>query len=513
MGLSLISSQQSMALILFYFFFFLPVTLSYEVEEPLLYGSFPDGFMWGTATAAYQIEGGWDEDGKGPNIWDIFTNVPGNIVDGSSGDVACDSYHQYERDIELMKNLGMTSYRLSISWARVLPNGVGEPNAAGIKYYRDLLTKLHAAEIEPVVTLYHWDLPQALEEQGGWLNSSVADWFEEYSDLCFKEFGGLVKMWITLNEPRVTALQAYGDGSMAPGIEGIGTTSYISAHNQIRAHARAYRLYKNKFSEGQGGQVGITLNIHWAEPQDPLNTTHREASETTIQFSLGWFAQPILVDGKYPAVMREKVDAKSKAQGFPNSRLPKFTVEEEQMIKNSSDFLGINFYTSELVYPEDEGVEDVSYHKDDDVALYKDPTWYTSGSSWLMVTPWGLRSIMNWIKEHYPDIAVYVTENGFSDRLGNLDDLQRIYYYKHYLNQLLKATIVDGVNVKGYFAWSLLDNFEWGKGYSEKFGLHFVNMTDPGRARTPKQSAFYYSKIVQQNGFQETDDPCFDLFQ
>ena len=331
-------------------------------------------------------------------------------------------------------------------------------------------------------------------------------------EVSLREFGGLVKTWITLNEPRVTSLQGYGDGSMAPGIEGMGTTSYISAHNQIRAHARAYRLYKDKFAEGQGGRIGITLNIHWAEPEDPEDPTHVEASETIIQFALGWFAQPILVDGKYPAVMREKVDAKSEAQGFPTSRLPEFTAEEEQMIKNSSDFLGINFYTSEIVYPSDESTEDVSYYNDDDVASYKDPNWYTSGSSWLMVTPWGLRSIMKWIKTHYEDVDVYVTENGVSDRLGNLDDLHRIYYYKHYLNQLLKSITLDEVPVKGYFAWSLLDNFEWAKGYSEKFGLHQVNMTDPDRARAPKQSAYYYSKIVEQNGFVETDDPCLALF-
>ena len=481
-------------------FLLFPKFLAYEPEEPLLYGSFPDDFMWGTATAAYQIEGAWNEDGKGPNIWDTFTKVPGHIVDGSNGDVACDSYHQYPKDIELMKDLELNSYRLSISWARVLPSGVGEPNLEGIQYYRDLLTMLHAAEIEPIVTLYHWDLPQVLEDQGGWLNSSVADWFEEYADLCFKEFGGLVKMWITLNEPRVTSLQGYGDGSMAPGINGIGTTSYISAHNQIRAHARAYRLYKEKFTEGQGGKIGITLNIHWAEPENPRNETHNEASETAIQFALGWFAHPILVDGKYPAVMKDKIDAKSKAQGYPSSRLPMFTEEESELIRNSSDFLGINFYTSEIVFPHNEGIEDVSYHNDDDVIMYKDPNWYTSGSSWLMVTPWGLRSIMQWIKSHYGDVDVYVTENGVSDKLGNLDDLHRIYYYKHYLNQLLKSIVLDGVQVKGYFAWSLLDNFEWAKGYTEKFGLHRVNMTDPARMRTPKQSAYYYSKIVKQNG-------------
>merc|ERR1711874_228056 len=373
---------------------------------------------------------------------------------------------------------------------------------------RNLITSLVDAGISPAVTLYHWDLPQALQERGGWLTEEVADWFEEYADLCFREFGDTVKFWITLNEPRVTSLGAYGEGNMAPGIVGIGTTSYISAHNQILAHARAYRLYQEKYRASQGGQVGITLNIHWAEPENPEDPTHREASDRVIQFALGWFAQPILLTGDYPAVMREKIDAKSEAQGYPESRLPTFTAEQQAMVANSSDFLGINFYTSEIVYPVDEGVEDVSYFKDDDADLYKDPTWFTSGSDWLMVTPWGLRKILSWVGSHYPGVDVYITENGVSDKLGNLDDLQRIYYYKHYVNQVLKSIKLDAIPVKGYFAWSLMDNFEWGNGYTEKFGLHYVNMTDPGRARLAKNSSKYFSKLIKVNGFDESNSDC-----
>jgi len=481
--------------------------VAYNPEEELLFESFPNNFVWGTATAAYQIEGAWNEDGKGENIWDVWTKVPGNVVDGSTGEVACDSYHQYMTDIELLKQLGVKSYRFSISWARILPQGVGETNQLGIAYYRNLIDALVEAGIEPAVTLYHWDLPQALEDLGGWLNEDVADWFEQYADICFQEFGDIVKFWITLNEPRVTSLSGYGAGNFAPGVEGIGTNSYISAHNQIIAHAKAYRLYQSKYFESQGGKVGISLNIHWAEPQDPLDLAHREASDRVVEFALGWFANPIFVNGQYPDIMREQVDRKSEQQGFPVSRLPVFTEDQANMVANSSDFLGINFYTSEMVYPLDEGYDEVSYHKDDDAELYRDPTWYASGL--YPLTPWGLRSTMKWIKSHYPGVDVYVTENGVSDMIGSLDDLQRIYYLKHYINQLLKSIILDEVPVRGYFVWSLLDNFEWSSGYTKKFGLNRVNFTDPARPRTVKKSFFYYNKLIRKNGFTENDSPCF----
>ena len=213
---------------------FIALTICYEAEEDLLYDHFPPDFIWGAATAAYQIEGGWNEDGKGPSIWDVFTKEDGHIIDNSSGDVACDSYHKYKEDVQLLVGMGVDSYRFSISWSRVLPNGIGEKNQAGIDYYNNLINELLSNGIEPAVTLYHWDLPQALHVQGGWLNSSITEWFEEYSRLCFTEFGDRVKYWITLNEPRETSLQGYGNGAHAPGIVGEGTTAYIAAHNQIR---------------------------------------------------------------------------------------------------------------------------------------------------------------------------------------------------------------------------------------------------------------------------------------
>jgi len=317
-----------------------------------------------------------------------------------------------------------------------------------------------------------------------------------------------VKFWITLNEPKETSLQGHGSGTMAPGLKGPGTLVYEAAHNQIRAHAKAYRAYHQDFAEAQGGKIGITLNINWMEPQDPTNEADLEASNTMMNFQLGWYAHAIFVDGQYPTVMREKIDAKSEAQGFPESRLPSFTEEESAMILGSSDFLGMNFYTAQIVYPEDSDPELVDYNADPDVGSYQHDTWYGSGSSWLKVCPWGIRQAINWATREYGAPDIYITENGFSDRLGNIDDLQRIYYYKHYLNQVLKAIKLDGISVKGYYAWSLLDNFEWAMGYSEKFGLHNVNMSDPARTRTPKESSRYLSRLVAENGFSESDGPC-----
>ena len=201
-----------------------------------------------------KIEGGWNEDGKGLNIWDVFSHVPGNIVGDASGDVACNSYHNFRQDVQLIKNMGLGQYRFSIAWARILPLGLGAINEAGVQYYNDLINELIANGITPVVTLYHWDLPQALEDAGGWLNPDVADWFADYSRVCFERFGDRVKFWITLNEPQVTSTRGYGTGKFAPGVVGEGTTAYVAAHNQIRAHAKSYRLYKNDFASQKGKQ-------------------------------------------------------------------------------------------------------------------------------------------------------------------------------------------------------------------------------------------------------------------
>ena len=283
------------------------VSHAYIYEESLLLDSFPVGFKWGVATAAYQIEGGWDEDGKGMNIWDTFTSIPGNIDDGSDGKIACDSYHKYKEDVQLIKSMGLTSYRFSIAWTRIMPNGTLPINQAGINYYNDLITELLANGIEPVATLYHWDIPQAHQDLGGWTDPNIATYFEEYARFCFAQFGANVKQWITLNEPYVTSINGYGTGEHAPGLTGIGDLVYQAAHNQIRAHAKAYRVYETEFKPTQTGMCGITLNIHWKVAENETDQAHLDARETRIQFELGWFGHPIFIDGEYPPIMRQKV--------------------------------------------------------------------------------------------------------------------------------------------------------------------------------------------------------------
>jgi len=504
------------------------IATSYVYEEELLYDTFPEGFKWGSATAAYQIEGAWNEDGKGESIWDKFVHDgQGHIKNDDTGDVACDSYHKYKEDVALLKAMGMNSYRFSIGWTRILPNGIGEVNQAGIDYYNNLIDELLANGIEPAVTLYHWDLPQALEDQGGWLTPEVADWFEEYADTVFAAFGDRVKFWITLNEPKETSLQGYGNGAMAPGqptAVSTGTTGYQAAHNQIRAHGRAYRLYETKYKVEQGGVCGITCNVNWAQPRDEANQDDLQASENNLQFNFGWYLHPIALDGKYPEYMRTQVDTKSAEQGFEVSRLPEFTEEESTMLAGAFDFIGMNFYTSDVVYPEKcesecspDKPSECSYYCDQDIGSTQNDfgaeKWYRAGSSWLQVTPWGIREALKWATKTFTtetkgQPTFYITENGFSDLQGNLDDLQRIYYYKHYINQLLRAIKEDGVDLRGYYAWSLLDNFEWAMGYGEHFGLHTVDMTSDERTRTPKESSKFMAKIVANNGFTEDMGPC-----
>ncbi|CAG0891180.1 unnamed protein product [Cyprideis torosa] len=467
-------------------------------EEPLLYDTFPDDFAWALATSAYQIEGAWDEDGKGLNIWDKWTHETGR----PNGDVACDSYHKWREDIAMLQAVGVTHYRFSISWARVLPEGVGRINPMGIDWYNNFTNGLLEAGIEPMVTLYHWDLPQALEDRGGWLSPDAWDWFEEYADVMFEALGDRVKLWITFNEPWVSAVLGYGNGAHAPGFTNEGEFPYIAGHNMLKSHGRAYRLYQSKYAAEQNGLIGISLNLGdgYAIPDDDT-VENVEAAERNIQFNLGWYAHPIFINGDYPDVMREKIDYKSELQGFPQSRLPYFTEEEKAIIANSADFLGLNYYTASVIRNQENDINWISYFADSDTYPYHDDSWYGSGASWLKVTPFSLRMMLNWIKDNYDNIPVYITENGFSDRAGNLDDMLRVYYYKHYINNVLKAIKLDQCNVRGYTAWALMDNFEWSVGFEERFGLHYVDFEDPNRPRTPKTSAKWYSEIIRNNGF------------
>ena len=330
--------------------------------------------------------------------------------------------------------MGVSHYRFSIAWTRILPNGTSAyVNYKGVSYYSDIIDALISANITPVITLYHWDLPQTLQELGGWLNPDTAEYFAEYSRICFRYFGDRVKFWITINEPWVVAILGHETGEHAPGLNDLdGLYSYQVGHNLLKAHAKAYKIYQDHFKE-QKGQVGISLNINWYEPLDFTNKGHLEATETKRQFAGGWFLQPLLINGDYPAFMRKRI----------GDRLPKFTPEEKGQILGSLDFLGINHYTSSFVFTAlEKATNKAGWFVDSGAEEWQDPRWFSAASSWLKVAPFGLRRLLNWLKLNFDpegQVPIYITENGFSDSLGNLDDLHRIYYLKHYINQLLKG--------------------------------------------------------------------------
>ncbi|XP_052799780.1 lactase/phlorizin hydrolase-like isoform X2 [Mya arenaria] len=471
-----------------------------EHVDGIYYDMFPEDFAWSSATSAYQIEGGWNEDGKGMSIWDEHANTPGKVLNSDNGKVACDSYHKYMDDVKILKDLGTKYYRFSIAWTRLMPDGTNKTiNEKGIAYYNELIDALKDAGIEPMVTLYHWDLPLHLQkENGGWLNQSTTEHFEQYAKLCYERFGDRVKIWITFNEPWIVAYLGYGVASFPPQIWSPGENVYIATHNIIRAHAKAYRAYPKE----QNGRVGITLNVGWSEPFDMFNPDDLEASDRDINFNLGWFAHPIYVNGDYPEVMKINVAEKSKIQGYNKSRLPEFTFQEKIFINGTFDFLGLNFYSSSVITSDKKTDEQGSFDDDKDIRGAGTQDWIGSGSDWLRVTPFGMRKILNWLKKEYNNVPVYVTENGISDRNGTLRDYHRIHYYRTYINEMLKAIKLDGCNVQGYTAWSLMDNFEWGVGYAEKFGLHYVDFKDPTRTRVPKGSAYWYKQIVAEHGYQ-----------
>ncbi|XP_046546593.1 lactase-phlorizin hydrolase-like [Haliotis rubra] len=473
-----------------------------EYEDEFFYGTFPEGFAWSAATASYQVEGAFNEDGKGPSIWDTFTSIPGNIDNGDTGRVSCDSYHNYKEDVRMLSHLGVTHYRFSIAWSRVLPHGTPDiVNQKGIDYYNNLIDELLAVDITPMISLYHWDLPQALQDRGGWLNESITEHFKLYAELCFRMFGDRVKYWFTFNEPWVVSYMGHGTGEMAPGLKEPATYPYIVAHNIIKSHAKAYHLYNDDFRKTQKGHVGIVLNINFVGPRDPLSLGDIQASERGMLFALGWFSDPIFGDGDYPEYMKNIIRDLSRAENRTTSRLPVFTPEEIAKNKGSADFYGMNMYTADEAWSATGVPSPPSYSTDSLVHTAKNPAWLGSGSSWLKVTPFAMRKTLNWFRNRYGDVPIYVTENGVSDRNGSLDDTYRISYYRAYINEALKASQLDGVNVKGYTAWSLMDNFEWARGYSEKFGLYSVNFSDPARPRTPKASAAFYHDVIKDNGF------------
>ncbi|KAK7867986.1 hypothetical protein R5R35_014768 [Gryllus longicercus] len=459
--------------------------------------TFPPTFKFGVATAAYQVEGAWDEDGKGENIWDhLLHKNPEFTEDRANGDIANDSYHRYKEDVQLVKALNVDFYRFSIAWSRILPKGdLSVVNQKGLDYYNNLIDEVVANGIEPMVTIYHWDLPQELQKLGGWTNRETALYFRDYAELLFTSFGDRVKWWITFNDPQVIS-SGYSGDKMAPNVEKPGVGDYLCGHTVLLAHSQAFHLYDSTFRATQKGQVGIVFGGSWAIPKTD-SPDDIAAAERYMQFYLGWFAHPIFSqEGDYPHVMRERVAANSAREGLRRSRLPQFSREEIELLRGSSDFLGLNHYTSFHVEADETG-PCPSLGRDSGAVLSQDPSWPGSGSSWLKVVPWGFRNVLSWIHEQYNGPNIIITENGFSDRDGRIDDMERISYYKSYIQELLKAIHKDGVKVTGYSAWSLMDNLEWASGYREKFGLYQVDYNNPNRTRTPKKSSKFFAEIAR----------------
>ncbi|TLS50185.1 beta-glucosidase [Paenibacillus antri] len=439
---------------------------------------FPDGFRWGAATASYQIEGAAREDGRGPSIWDTFSHTPGNVANGDNGDVACDSYHRYAEDIKLLKELGIKHYRFSVAWPRIFPAGRGEVNAKGLAYYHDFADKLLEAGIEPYCTLYHWDLPQALQDEGGWNNRETIDAFVEYATLMYKEFGGKIKHWMTFNEPWCVSFLSNFLGAHAPGYRDLQLAVNVAHHLHV-AHGRAVKAFRES---GAPGRIGYAPNTEWNEPYSSRQEDIDACRRATGWF-VEWFFDPVF-KGEYPDFLVETFAKRGVTVPIEPGDM--------ETIRQPIDFVGINYYTGRVGrYKEGEFLFDceaidVGYEKTD--------------IGWN-IYPEGFYKVLTYIRDRYGDIPLLITENGacYNDEPGadgRVRDDRRIAYLRKHLIALQRA-IHSGVNVVGYLTWSLMDNFEWAEGYGMRFGLIHVDYDT--LARTKKNSYYWYKHVAETN--------------
>jgi beta-glucosidase len=447
--------------------------------------SFPSGFVWGVATAAYQVEGAVDEDGRGPSIWDAFTRQPGRVANGDTGDVACDHYHRWKDDLDLMRRLGVRAYRFSIAWPRVIPDGDGAVNRRGLDFYDRLVDGLLQRGIMPVPTLYHWDLPQALEERGGWTVRSTADAFAAYARAVADRLGDRIGTWITLNEPWVSAFIGHATGAHAPGRRDL-RQALQAGHHLLLAHARAVPVLR----AAGAGEAGITVNVTDVAPATD-GEDDRRAAELADEQVNGWFIDPIR-RGAYPTRMTEVYG--EHLDGIVQAG-------DLEAIAAPIDFLGINYYFRTHVVaaaPRTAGDDPLG------VLPYRSitpPGLPRTAMGWP-VEPDGLRDLLVRLSGRYPGMPIHVTENGsaWDDVVGpdgSVDDPERTAYLESHVRAVGQA-IEAGADVRGYFAWSLMDNFEWAEGYTKRFGL--VRVDYDTLRRTPKSSARRYSQIVAANG-------------
>ncbi|PNR96216.1 GH1 family beta-glucosidase [Petrotoga sp. 9PWA.NaAc.5.4] len=437
---------------------------------------FPKDFIWGAATASYQIEGSPLADGAGTSIWHRFSHTSGNILNGDTGDIADDHYNRYKEDISIMKHLGLKAYRFSISWPRIFPYGKGKINEKGLDFYNRLVDVLLDAEIIPFVTLYHWDLPAALQDLGGWMNRDIACWYADYADYMFQRLGDRVKNWITLNEPWVMAFIGHFTGEHAPGMKDIyGAFSVV--HNQLRAHSKAVKSFKEE--NIKNGKIGITLSNSSHDP-----ATDSEEDKRAAQLAHEWTNYPLFLNpifkGDYPTLLKEKV----------YEYLPNNYQKDMQDIKEEIDFVGINYYSGDLIKADSNSFLG---GKNVERGLPK------TEMGWE-IYPEGFYKILKGVQDEYNPKEVYVTENGaaFNDKVEEeqVHDESRIEYLKKHFEKAHKA-IEDGVKLKGYFVWSLLDNFEWAWGYSKRFGIVYVDYKT--QKRIIKDSGKWYSNFIKNN--------------
>jgi beta-glucosidase len=444
------------------------------------HSGFPPDFLWGAATAAYQIEGSPLADGAGASIWHRLSHSPGRTANGDTGDVACDHYYRYASDIDLMRELGLQAYRLSIAWGRIYPEGKGRINQAGLDFYSRLTDKLLEAGIIPNVTLYHWDLPAALDDRGGWLNPDIAEWFGDYAATMFNALADRVPMWATINEPLVVMDGGYMNGNLAPGHRNMYEAPIVT-HNLLRAHGRGVQAFRAR--NARDSRIGLVVNLDRKYPASD-SRQDEEAVARAHAYGNEQYLDPVLL-GRYPAKLRE----------IFGDAWPDWPDEDLALIKQPLDYVGVNYYTR-LVVKHDETHPPINVGVEPQVdALHTEMGWE--------VFPLALTHILTWLKERYGDIPLYITENGsaFMDPPeaidGRIEDPLRVEYLRSHLHAIRDA-IQQGVNLRGYFAWSLLDNYEWSHGYTKRFGIVHVNY--PTQERTIKDSGRYYSRIIESNG-------------
>ncbi|HEX3127595.1 MAG TPA: GH1 family beta-glucosidase [Thermoanaerobaculia bacterium] len=438
---------------------------------------FPKSFLWGASTSAFQVEGSPLADGAGQSIWYRFTHTPGLVANGDTGDVASDHYRCWEEDIRLMRDLGLNAYRFGIAWHRILPEGIGRVNAKGLDFYRALVDGLLENNIQPLITLFHWDLPAALEDRGGWLNPDIASWFAEYAQVCYRALDDRVDLWTTLNEPWVVTDGGYLHGALAPGHRNLFETP-IASHNLLRAHASAVEAYR---AEGQH-QIGIVVNI---EPKYPASDKPEdlEATARADAYMNRQYLDPIFF-GTYPAEMKE----------IFGEAWPDFPAEDMEHIRRPLDFLGINYYTRSVTCHDPNAKPVQAGRVKQRQATHTETDWE--------VYPVGLADTLLGIRQRYGNVPLYITENGaaFYDpptAEGEVNDPLRVDYFREHL-KVARHVIQEGVDLRGYFAWSLLDNFEWSLGYSKRFGIIHVDYAT--QRRTLKASAKFYAEVIKTRG-------------